>query len=48
MCAAEAHLLHVLEGLARPLQVEVEVGDGLVQHPDVLLGEVKVVAILEI
>ena len=26
-----------------PLQVEVEVGDDLVQHPDVLLGEVKVV-----
>ena len=26
-----------------PLQVEVEVGDDLAQHPDVLLGEVKVV-----
>ena len=43
LCAAEAHLLHVLKGLARPLQFEVEVGYDLVQHPDVLLGEVKFV-----
>jgi len=35
-------LLHVLKGLARNLQVEEEVGDDLVQHPDVLLGEVAV------
>jgi len=34
LCAAEAHLLHVLEGLARPLQVEVEfVPKFVVQYP---------------
>jgi len=41
--AAEAHLLHVLKGLTRTPQVEEEVGDDLVQHPDVLLGEVAAV-----
>jgi len=40
--AAEARLLHVLKGLARTLQVEEEVENDLVQHPDVFLGEVAV------
>jgi len=35
-------LLHVLKGPARTPQVEEEVGDDLVQHPNVLLGEVEV------
>ena len=40
--AAEANLLHVLKGPTRTPQVEEEVGDDLVQHPGVLLGEVAV------
>ena len=38
LLAAEVHLLDVLKGLARPLQIEEEVGDDLVQHPDAPLG----------
>ena len=40
--SAEAHALYLLKGLARPLQVEGEVGNDFAQHPDVTLGEVEV------
>jgi len=36
-------LLYVLKGLTRTPQVEEKVGDDLVQHPNVLLGEVAAV-----
>jgi len=33
---------NALKGLARPLKADGEVGDGFVQHPDVILREVEV------
>ena len=40
--------LHVLKGIARPLQVDTEDGNYFVQHPDVLLGEAEVAEHLDV